>query len=704
MPTWIAAGNGTWTNAANWSGGVPDSIGAIANIGISQNGGTVQIGIPENDEIIVGAINITTTGTSGLTIRGSAVDTGTGVGTLVFNDDNDDFALLEVTTTLGGGPAVFSSAFGLNMRLDDHLVVLTYTAGTVARFDLDISGSRRIQKEGAGVLELNGTNSFTGGLSLLGGVLDAAGDASIGPGAVAIANNATFRSVGTIDNQFRTASSDVGNVGSARIVAATGNIMTMTGVLDHLSQGTFSFGSVTDTGTIVASFSAINYLGGSGINIAGGTLRLGTAYVAANLFNQSDVSTFVDGGFGGAPVLDTGGFATITRDFTIREATIRASSGTLNITVNGTFSQPANGGGGFNATIEGTAGVDQLIINTPSDAFLRHVTFTNWTNGVDSIQINGSSADNTLRGSQQRDTINGFDGADFIGGYGGIDTIQGGNGNDVILLTAPNPTFGSNSGSFVDGGSGVDKLMVAYSGTLTLGSLSGIEAVDIESGAILQLTGTQFATGLAANSVLSGTGRIIVDLELGAQPLLFKLMTEEVGSDVQFTINGTSGADIIKANDFTINTLNGGAGTDLLNGGNSGDFINGGNDADKIRGSGGVDVLTGGAGADIFKYRAFSDAGTGIQADIINDFVSGEDKINFRRLDADPGTAGHQSFAFIGSAAFAANGSAQIRYVDTGNDLRVDVDANGDGVADMSIALLGAGAGAGLLFASDFLL
>jgi autotransporter-associated beta strand protein len=706
MPTWIGD-NGTWTNVANWSGGVPNSVGALADFVVSSNGGTLTIGIPENLDITVGRMFITATGTSGVLIRGSAVDSGAGVGTLVFNNVNSNAtAILTVDTLAGGGPTVFSSAFGLNMRLDDELFVNTVNSGTITRFDLDVSGTGQMIKTGNGILELNGTNSFTGGILIYGGLLDAENDAAMGTGGVLIAFLAMFRSAGTIDNDFRTGNLSVGNDGSGQIVAATGTAMTLTGALNHVSQGTIYFGDADNAGTIVASFSSITHNATvSHFALNGGTLRMGAAYAAANLFSNPVSTTFFEGETGGNGTLDTGGFATTISNLTLKKATIRTSSGALDVTFNGYFTIAGTGGGVTGGFIEGTSGVDRLIVNTTSYARLSgggFLTFSNWTDGVDIIEINGSGADNDLYGSTKRDTINGFDGADDIIGFGGIDTISAGNGDDIVYLYGA--LYLSGSGSFVHGGAGFDTLRLA-NGEITLGALSGFEAVDFDDGSsVLHLSGSQFTNGLAANSVLSGNGRIIVDLEPGAQPLLFKLMTEEAGSDVQFTINGTSGADIIKANDYTINTINGGAGTDLLNGGNSGDIIDGGNDADKIRGSGGVDVMSGGAGADVFKYRAFSDAGTGIQADIINDFVSGEDKLNFRRLDADPGTAGTQAFTFIGTNAFANNGTAQIRYVDTGNDLRVDVDANGDGNADMSIALIGAGAGAGLLFASDFLL
>jgi hypothetical protein len=50
---------------------------------------------------------------------------------------------------------------------------------------------------------------------------------------------------------------------------------------------------------------------------------------------------------------------------------------------------------------------------------------------------------------------------------------------------------------------------------------------------------------------------------------------------------------------------------------------------------------------------------------------------------------GDQGFAFIGAAAFEATGAAQMRYMNSGADLLVQADINGDGIADMEIVLQG---------------
>jgi Ca2+-binding RTX toxin-like protein len=119
-------------------------------------------------------------------------------------------------------------------------------------------------------------------------------------------------------------------------------------------------------------------------------------------------------------------------------------------------------------------------------------------------------------------------------------------------------------------------------------------------------------------------------------------------------------------------------------------------------GLGGADILTGGAGNDVFRYLAQSDSTTGAGADRITDFTIGEDRINFSKIDTNPGLAGDQGFAFAGTTAFAGGGLAQVRYLPSGSDLIVQADVNGDAVADMEVILQGL-AGQ-VLGAGDFVL
>ena len=123
----------------------------------------------------------------------------------------------------------------------------------------------------------------------------------------------------------------------------------------------------------------------------------------------------------------------------------------------------------------------------------------------------------------------------------------------------------------------------------------------------------------------------------------------------------------------------------------------GGTGADTLIANLVANQFTGNGGADLFKWLATGDAGIGGLADTVLDFVRGTDKIDFTGLDALPGTAGQQDFAFIGTGAFT-NVAGQVRYDVTGGNAHIFADADGNGVADMQIILTGITT----LAASDF--
>lgn len=161
-------------------------------------------------------------------------------------------------------------------------------------------------------------------------------------------------------------------------------------------------------------------------------------------------------------------------------------------------------------------------------------------------------------------------------------------------------------------------------------------------------------------------------------------LTDTVGADWisgrggDDTLKGKSGKDTIFGGNGK-DTLFGGGGRDKLYGGGGNDVIYGGSHNDKISGNGGKDTLTGGSGADTFIFKKASDSTTS-KSDIITDFESGSDKLDFSGLSG--GT-----LTYIDTAAFndTAN-EVRITHTVNGNIL-VRIDLDGDGSADMRIQL-----------------
>lgn len=110
------------------------------------------------------------------------------------------------------------------------------------------------------------------------------------------------------------------------------------------------------------------------------------------------------------------------------------------------------------------------------------------------------------------------------------------------------------------------------------------------------------------------------------------------------------------------------------------DSLTGGNGDDRLDGGGGNDTLTGGAGNDTFRLSTTS----GRPYIQITDFAIG-DRIDLSALNV----------VSIGEGAFtgtsANRGPGQVRYLADINSTSVEIDADGDGVADTSMAVSGGG-------------
>jgi uncharacterized protein (TIGR01370 family) len=343
----------------------------------------------------------------------------------------------------------------------------------------------------------------------------------------------------------------------------------------------------------------------------------------------------------------------------------------------------------------GTAmpGEPLLLLDTRSpplystnDAWTRGIPY--YTTGYDvlsTFSYRATSGADILNGGDGPNQLNGLDGADIINGMAGNDTLDGGIGDDSLYGgSGDDVIYADTSDLIADGGTGNDMLVFSASGVFG-GTLSGFETLQLVGGANLILTASQLANGLSATGVISGSGALTINMDAAG---FFATKLFSFIGNVAVVVNGTAGTDIFKLGNAA-HTVNAGDGIDQIKGGDLADIINGGADGDKINGAGGADIITGGAGNDVFKYAKATDSGIGAAADRITDYAIGGDKLNFARIDTNAALAGDQGFAFIGNGAFGATGAAQIRYTNSGADLLVQADINGDGVADMEVILQG---------------
>jgi Ca2+-binding RTX toxin-like protein len=142
-----------------------------------------------------------------------------------------------------------------------------------------------------------------------------------------------------------------------------------------------------------------------------------------------------------------------------------------------------------------------------------------------------------------------------------------------------------------------------------------------------------------------------------------------LGIDTASYLYASSAVTVSLAVTSTQNTLGSGSdtliGIERLTGSDYNDTLTGNAKVNVLTGGMGADTLTGGGGKDIFDFNALSDMGAlSGNADIITDFVRGQDKIDLSTLDANTATTANDGFSgFIdNTTSFSAAG--QLMFLD----------------------------------------
>lgn len=328
--------------------------------------------------------------------------------------------------------------------------------------------------------------------------------------------------------------------------------------------------------------------------------------------------------------------------------------------------------GGVGAdTIDGGAGVDTVTFENASTAIRADLenqiagageasgdVFSNIQN------IIGSNQDDRFFATDEANLIVTGDGDDSVIAQDGDDTLDGGAGADTL--------FGFDGNDVLIGGEGSDSL----SGGDDDDTLEGGAGADVING------GRDIDTATYINSAEGITADI--RRPNGSEG-------DAAGDIFEFieNIDGTNFADNITGNNLA-NVLTGNSGSDRMFGLRGDDTLDGGLRADFLTGGDGVDVLTGGAQRDQFFFNDEDESGVGAGSrDIITDFnQADDDHLRLNRIDGDTTTGGDQDLFFVGAAAFS-NTAGEVRFEQTGSDTIIQLDTDGDAVADMEIELTG---------------
>ncbi len=344
---------------------------------------------------------------------------------------------------------------------------------------------------------------------------------------------------------------------------------------------------------------------------------------------------------------------------------------------------------------DGVPDFQVVVLNTKASAFAAHDFI-----GVSGTSIIGTPGPDVLFGSDSADTLRGLGGNDTLYGSFGNDRLDGGDGDDVL--------DGGDGDDTLLGGIGADELtgsdgrdVFVYTGLDESTPLApdvitdfahGEDVIDVSAMGSFTFVGATAFSGKAGELRVAQSGdNVFVEIDADGDGVAdWQIAILDADAET-FTIHdfigisgtvltGTSGIGILVGSALADTVLGGDGndtiwgldGDDLLSGGSGNDEIHGGNGNDTLIGGLGDDTLTGGAGNDVFVYEAVADSPA---SDVITDFTHGEDVIDVSAIG---------SFTFIGVTAFSGKAN-ELRVAQSGDDVLVQIDANGDSVADFTV-------------------
>lgn len=334
---------------------------------------------------------------------------------------------------------------------------------------------------------------------------------------------------------------------------------------------------------------------------------------------------------------------------------------------------------------DGNGAVD-FIVQMPNVTALSERNFRlpapNWTGTVQNDDLQGTGRDDTISGLAGNDTIYGGAGADLMFGGSGADrfvfrgmsdfrSLSGGVVTDTILAFEPTQDMLEFNAFDFDPGPGLDCKAFTFIGNRTFINPNIAFAKD-------------------------GSAQLLYDARYDM------LLGDANGDGVEDFGVSLMAANMTAGNFANVAATQGTDWNDKLQGSDADETFSGGAGDDRINGGGGWDQMWGGSGADTFVFSRINDFRNRTGAtnvEVIHDFASGSDKLDFRNFDVDPTTnTVLRTFKFVTGPAFDGSGAPQLAYAPTAHMLMGDT--NGDRAYDFLIQLDGVAS----LTADDFIL
>ena len=499
--TWNVDASGSWTNSANWSGGVPVAAGDTANLTFNI---TAARAVTNDVSRSVGFLNIgdSTTPFFPYTLTNLA-----GV-TFTFNNSAAGASLVQANTSS-------NDIIATPVILGDQLKITNSSSLTMSGIISALAGTYNLSKAGAGTLFLSGANTYGGTTTISGGTVSILSDSGLGAAPAAV-----------------TAAQLTINGGTLAITASGQTINTNRGITLGASGATIDSSSGPAAGNTTTLSSAIAGSGPltlkatgnmtpSGGSDAGLGIKLGNV---ANTFSGTVtitaglVSYITNASFGNATnniTLNGGGLLDNNVNVPLaRNILVNAGGGTIRVwgSVTPTWSGAITGSGNINKTDGGgltLSGDLSGYSGTFNSTNAGNITLTgagastiggNW-NIINPFTVN-STASQSLGGvisATGSFTKNGSGTLTLTGTntYTGATTISGGTltlGGAGLLGGGTYAANITDNAAFVDNSSAAQTLsgIISGTGTLTQSGAGG-----------LTLTGTN--TYVGATTISGGT-------------------------------------------------------------------------------------------------------------------------------------------------------------------------------------------------------